>query len=159
MSEQTIDMYDILTVWRDAIKNSQPIIDFCLEKYNKLPTIFVGINFDAPPTDDDCPVIILMPGTKIEGQAITPFLYALSIGWSIYNEQTVVIDNVVEYVGIQQCSQLGQLIYETIAQVRPDYPITKMTFEINALEMFPQIVGEMTLETEIEPCIGAELIY
>ncbi|MDY0242574.1 MAG: hypothetical protein RBR34_10385, partial [Rhodospirillaceae bacterium] len=44
---------------RDAVANSQEISAWCVSKYGKTPTVFVGIDIENPPAETDYPVIVI----------------------------------------------------------------------------------------------------
>jgi hypothetical protein len=124
MTLPTMTLQSIVKKWRDAIKNSSAISAFCKEKYGKDLTIFVGYNGKKPPHDEDCPFVVIFPGTKTEGLGEPEYQYMVSVGWAIIQSSIEVIDGVHEVQGVYETDQLGQLIYETIAVASNNYPIT-----------------------------------
>lgn len=156
---QTIKLTDIVAKWRDALAASQEIKVFCLTKYGKEPKIYVGLNRKKLPGEKDCPLIIIRPGSKVEGEDEREFTYLISVGWGIVNEAETVSGNVAQMEGVNECDQLGQLIYEALVDANPSYPISSVNYEIDPIEFFPQFVGEMQLELSITPAIGGVLSY
>lgn len=155
----TIKLSDIVAKWRDAIKNSTEINNFCLTNYGEDLTLFVGVNKKSPPKDKDYPLVVLRPGVKIEGEEEEEFRYSISVGWGIINENVSVVGNVEEIEGIAECDELGQLILQELAAVNPAHPLSTIEYEIEAVEFFPKIIGEMAIEISITVPIGANLVY
>jgi hypothetical protein len=155
---QTLPIYTIVAKWRDALKDDAAINDFCQTNFGKTPVIFVGLDLENPPTLNDCPLIIIRPGMKDEGE-LDPFVYTLSIGWAVVNESKSVAGSVAEYAGIWQCDYLGQLIYSVLGEISSGNPVTHLTYDLNPIDYFPQFVGEMTLVTEVHPAIGGTITY
>jgi hypothetical protein len=88
---KTLPLMTIITAWGKALGQNAEINAFCLSKYNKTPTIYVGINKKKPPTEDDCPYIVIRPGVKEEGE-LDVYSYVISVGWAIKNENETRID-------------------------------------------------------------------
>ena len=155
----TIKLSHIVAKWRDAIKDSVEINNFCLNNYSKDLTLFVGVNKKNPPKNKDYPLIVLRPGVKIEGENEEEFRYSISVGWGIINENVSVVGNVEEIEGIAECDEFGQLILQELAEVNPAYPLSTVEYELEAVEFFPKIIGEMLIEISIIVPIGANLVY
>lgn len=155
---QTLPLSTIVQAWRDALAASAEINDYCLAHYGRIPKIFIGISRKAPPTESDCPYIVIRPGTKEEGE-IGEFTYVISVGWAIKNENQTELGSVVEQDGVFECDALGQMIYEALAEVSPSNPITRSRYEIEPIEFYPQFVGQMELEISITPAIGGSIDY
>ncbi len=150
----TLALKTIWKKWKSALKENQDIIDYCQLKYGKNHTIYTGINRKNSPKEANCPYIIIIPGSKSEGEDLAEFMYSISIGWAISNENMT--DN--ELDGLGECDDLGQLILSALNSVSPNHPLSTVEYEINPIEFFPQIVGEMLLELTITPLIGVETI-
>ncbi len=162
MSLQTLPLYDIISVWRDTLKNSGDIRDWCMSKYSRRPKIYVGIDRKDPPDEADCPYIILVPSeiSKIEGEDQEEHSYLIPVAWAIKNEEyRMIIDDVHEAMGIGEANAFGQLIFETLAGISEDNPITRIEQAIEPVMFFPQIVGTVACELVITPTIGGELVY
>ena len=156
---QTIPLMDIVMRQAEALRSSETIRDFCMDKYNKLPTIFVGYNVKNRPGKDDCPAIVIPRMGKIEGEDSREFKYFTLVGWMIVNGDEVEEDGISRLRGLEESDALGQMIYETICHLNPNYPVSESHYEVDAVEFFPQIVGEMQLNITIPRTIGVEMKY
>ena len=171
--EMTLNIYDIIDAWKDALKQSELIQSFCQERYGKVPAFFTGLNPRNAPDDDYCPYIVLMPGEKVEGVSEPTFTYAIGVAWAIYNNN-VVIDGLqvpfdehpesrdMEIIGLRECNELGQLIFETLQEcaISHGWPISHIHFDVSPTEStFPQHAGVMIATTEITPTMGEILTY
>ncbi len=170
MAITTLQLKIMARRWRDILKNSTRIRDFCVEKYGRRPTIFVGVNGRKLPDKRHGPAIFILPGVKTEG-LIPEFAHAIAVSWFIVQEK-ISVDGVeqpwrenvtgelIEFLGAYEADDLGQIIYEVLAEeLMDDYPITKAEYDIDTSpEYFPQWPGHMVLTTEIDPCMG-EIIY
>lgn len=155
----TLKLSTIKDKWVNALANCSDIETFCQDNYGKSPTIFVGLNHKKAPPEEDYPLIILRPGAKKEGLSQDKNQYAISIGWGIINENIIENDEVKELEGIDECDEFGQLIVEKLVEINPSYPLTEIDYEIEAVEFFPKIIGEMMLELEIKAAIGHQIDY
>lgn len=158
-SIQTVPLMEIAMKQANALRDSEVIREFCLSKYNKLPQIIVGHNVKQKPGRDDCPAILIPRMGKIEGEDNREFRYFTLIGWVIVNDQEVEEDGIRRLVGLEESDSLGQMIYETLCILNPNYPVSESNYEIDAVEFFPQIVGEMQLNITIPRTIGVRIEY
>lgn len=150
----TLALKTIWKKWKDILENDQTIKDYCQQKYGKCLTVFAGINCKNPPKAENCPFAVILPGTKAEGEDVGEFVYALTVGWAIVNENMT--GNEID--GLSECDDLGQLILAALVEANPNYPVSSINYEINPVDFFPQIFGEMLLEITITPIIGVDVI-
>ena len=158
-SMQTIPLMDIAMKQADALRNSEAIREFCLSKYGKLPQIIIGHNLKQKPGRDDCPAILIPRMGKIEGEDNREFRYFTLIGWMIVNDQEIAEEDVRILQGLEESDALGQMIYETLCLLNPSYPVSESHYEIDAVEFFPQIVGEMQLNIIMPRTMGMAMKY
>lgn len=155
----TLKISQIKDRWKEALVNSAAIEDFCQNNYGRSPKIFVGLNVKKPPSNSDYPLIVLRPGTKLEGLRQERNQYAISLSWGIIDEGVTQDGNVIELDGVDKIDEFGQLILQELVEVNPSCPISTIEYETDAIEFFPKIVGEMMLALEIQPAIGVQLSY
>jgi hypothetical protein len=169
--EFTLKLKTIALRWRDILMDSAKIHDFCMERYGKPPTIFMGVNGQKLPAKKHCPAIYILPGVKKEGADQTELSYGLCVSWSIV-QQNVMLDGeikpwnendtgkLIEFLGVYETDDFGQLIYETLqAELSDIFPISKMEYNVNTQVYWPQFPGYMVLTTDIRPGIGEEIEY
>lgn len=156
---QTIPLMDIVMKQAEALRSSGTIRDFCMAKYNKLPTIIVGHNVKQRPGKDDCPAILIPRMGKIEGEDSREFRYFTLVGWMIVNSEEAEEDGIRRLRGLEESDALGQMIYETLCHLNPNYPVSESNYEIDAIEFFPQIVGEMQLNITMPRTMGMIMEY
>jgi len=170
--EMTLKLKTMAMVWRDVLMNSQKIKDFCQQKYEKVPTIFMGVNGRDLPDKKYCPAIFILPGIKTEGADQDVLSYGICVSWSICQPKAIVdgvekaeavriTGNVIEMLGMYECDDFGQLIYDELqaALLEIGFPITKVEYNIDTQAFYPQFPGYMVLTTEIEPAMGEEIEY
>jgi hypothetical protein len=159
MINWTLPLSVIWKKWRDALKIDADIRAFCLEKYGKAPKFFVGVDIKDLPKKEDCPFIMLRPGVKSEGVNLPENSYMIPIGWCILNPNKIVTGDVIECAGLEECDQLGQLIITCIASVEAKGVVSSIQYDIEGVDHFPQIPGEMALQVDLPIVIGSELDY
>ena len=159
MTLQTIPLMDIAMKQARALRDSEPIRDFCLSKYGKPPQIIIGHNVKQKPGRDDCPAILIPRMGKIEGEDSREFRYFTLIGWMIVNDKEAEDGDIRILKGLEESDALGQMIYETLCLLNPNYPVSESHYEIDAVEFFPQIVGEMQLNITVPRTMGMAMKY
>lgn len=155
----TIPITDFTRKWRDAIANSAAISAFCTRNYGKPLSLYVGIDGKKPPTDKNCPLVIVFPGGKVEGGGEEEYRYTGSIGWSIVQPKVTVTDGVTENTGIYEADELGQLLLAAIAEINPSYPVTRVDYSFESNDFFPQYPGRMDITIQIPVVVGAQIRY
>ena len=155
----TLKLSDIISKWRDALQTSTTIQNYCMSKYNQRPKIYVGINGKNPPTDTECPLIILYPGAKSEGLELKEYTYKLTVGWTIFQAAATTTDNLTEYSGVAECDELGQLIYLELAGLSADNPISAVNYSIEPIAYYPRFPGRMDITIKITPVNGYSIDY
>lgn len=169
--ELTLKLKTIALRWRDILMNSPEIRDFCVDKYGKPPTIFMGVNGKKLPDKKYCPAIFILPGVKTEGLDQAELSYGIGVSWSI-DQSNVMVDGevkpwseslageVIEFLGVYETDDFGQLIYEVLqTELMDNFPVSKVTYNIETSSDWPQFPGYMLLETIIEPVMGENLEY
>ena len=155
----TLKLSDITSKWRDTLKASSAIQNYCNAKYSKSPNIYVGINGKSLPANADCPLIIIYPGAKSEGLESQEFTYNLIVGWIIVQETSTTTEGVTEYTGVTECDDLGQLIYQELAGLSTDNPISTVNYSIEPLAYYPRFPGRMDISIKITPANGYTIGY
>jgi hypothetical protein len=155
----TLKLSGITSKWRDALKASTSIQNYCTAKYSQTPKIYVGINGKKMPADTDCPVIILYPGAKTEGLELKEYIYKLTVGWIILQAATTTTNNITEYTGVAECDELGQLIYQELAGLSTDNPISAVNYSIEPVAYYPRFPGRMDITIKITPVNGYSIEY
>ena len=155
----TIPITVFIRKWRDAIANSAAISAFCIEKYNKPLSLYVGIDGKKPPTDKNCPLVIVFPGGKVEGGGEAECRYTGSIGWSIIQPGVANQDGITENIGLYEADELGQLILTAIAEINPSYPVTRVEYSFESNEFFPQFPGRMDITIQVPVVMGMQITY
>lgn len=171
--EYTLPLQDITDVWADALQRDERIRQYCLGHYQKEPIVFTGGNPRESPDGEYCPFIVIMNGTKIEGDDQSVLSYTTGIAWTIKNEK-ISIDGKepvpngkyteahrIDLLGSRECDELGQLIYEAIQTVAQEHnkPIARIDYDITPLSTFPQFSGTLIAITEYTPVMGETLVY
>jgi hypothetical protein len=155
----TLKLSDITSKWRDALQASTSIQNYCTTKYSKAPQIYVGINGKQMPADAECPLIILYPGAKTEGLELKEYTYKLTVGWIILQSKVSKTGNITEYSGVAECDELGQLIYQELAALSADNPISAVNYSIEPVAYNPRFPGRMDITIKITPVNGCSISY
>ena len=159
--------------WRDILTESTAIRNFCIDKYGKPPTFFMGLNGQRLPNARFCPLISIVGGVKKEGLDEESFSYFLAVSW-VVEQKNIMVDGqtavwtensttgeIIEFLGAYESDDLGQLIYAELQAVLGDnWPISKIDYEVDwAPQYYPQWPGHMIAATSIMPTMGEEIEY
>lgn len=154
---QTLPLHTIINKIRDTLKNDSDIADFCLTKYSKPLTLFVGINPKNPPKEAHCPFIVIFPVKKREGESLEEYSYNTVLWLGIKNDNAVTTGNVIEESGIEEISEFSQLVY--MALRKSTIYIDSCVTDIEAVEFYPQHIAQMDIAIEIPIAIDGEIEF
>lgn len=155
----TLNLSDFIVKWRDALVYSEEIDDFCRSKYGKPLKLFIGYDTNQPPTNLDCPYILIRPGRKMEGANKKIYRYTIPLEWSIYNNTKTERNGLVELPGVYEADEFGQLILTVLNKVSVYLPISKVDYNKELIESFPQFIRRMEVKFQFTPALGGSLIY
>ena len=146
-----------------VISTDAAILTYCVETWDTPLKVYVGVPRKHPPTQTDCPYVVIRPGAKTEGAGQSENTYAVAVGWSILSDVdptvTVLLDDdgtpevpatiigtTIEAPGFADCDALGQLLLAAIDGASSDNPIWLVDYEVECVEFLPQVVGDMQIE-------------
>lgn len=156
----TIALKNVAVKWVNAIANSTAINDYCMATFGKLPKVYVGVDTRHKPLATDCPFIVVSGLVKQEGLEKGTYQYIGSVGWVILdNAVATVTDRVHTLEGIYKLDDLGQLIWQAIAEINPNYPISELNYGIDMLDYIPQYAGNAEITVNVPVTMGTTLDY
>lgn len=77
---------ELIEKLRDAVSGSTSLSAWCVSKYGKVPTVFVGIDIENPPAEADYPVVVIEGITEVNGNAQNTLSWVADIGVGVYDE-------------------------------------------------------------------------
>ena len=81
-----MDATEFMTELADRLSNDKDIVAWCVEKFGRGPTIFLGIDENAPPEQDDYPSIAISGVSRAMTQNHYQKSWDIGIGIGIYEE-------------------------------------------------------------------------
>ncbi len=73
----------IASRWADMLATSTALNAWCEEKYGQEPHVCLGLNLKAPPGEDECPVVIVLPVSTTLTDESWPNDAVISVMWSV----------------------------------------------------------------------------
>lgn len=138
----------ISTRWAAMLATSETLAAWTDEKCGKEPKIFLGLNLKKPPTEDDCPCVIVLPESTQMTDESYPNDATISILWSIANSETEEDDDGVQVMmGLLESEEFGREIWDVLYQdstVKPQ----SVSFELDPAGSFPQFPGSMEISVK-----------
>lgn len=136
----------IIDRWLEVLPADVDIEAYCQSHWGKSPKIYLGIPRKMPPTEKDCPYIVIIPGAKEEGGDLADYTYVFTVGWAIVDKDEDITGNVIRQPGATEINELGQLILKALTEASMDKSVSNLTYEIDLTGYQPQIVGEMQVQ-------------
>lgn len=154
---KTASLVNLTRLFAEKLADSEEIKQYCTEHYKKEQIVFLGTDLKQPPSEDTCPYIVVVPGEKQEGLTQKQFTYVVDIMWCISNKE-ITKDKLVEFVGMDEADNLGQLILNTVVNSLKNSVVNQIDYSVNGLTEYPQFPGQMSLTINVPHVIGTERV-
>lgn len=107
-----MEISEILTKLRDTIAQNVAIKAFCQEKYQKDHTVYLFVNPDNMPSDEDYPIVVIYSVYRSKrGEGQRDRIYNALIGVGIKNETVSrPPGNAITYLGGIEVEELRELV-------------------------------------------------
>jgi hypothetical protein len=110
-----MDIANVLETLKNVISTNEAIKAYCQAKYSKDHTVYVFVNPDDMPPEEDYPVVVIYSvyrSQKGEGQTFK--IYNALIGVGVRREESTRVGNVVTYIGGIEVEELRELVEYSI---------------------------------------------
>lgn len=154
---KTASLVNLTRLFAEKLADSEEIKQYCTQHYKKEQIVFLGTDLKQPPPEDTCPYIVVVPGEKQEGLTQKQFTYVVDIMWCISNKE-ITKDKLVEFVGMDEADNLGQLILNTVVNSLKNSVVNQIDYSVNGLTEYPQFPGQMSLTINVPHVIGTERV-
>lgn len=155
----TINAYQVIEKWRDKLASSEKLDAFCLEKYGKSFTIYVGADVKSLPNENNCPFILMIPSQKSEGVMHEDLQVTITLVWSIASKEKTINGKIIEMNNVSELTKFGEIIALEVAEINPSYPISNLEVGYEYLELGLQARGRMDATIRIPVVMGANIDY
>lgn len=106
-----MDIATLLEKIRDTLAADADCKEFCQAKYGKDPLVYLGVDDDNPPPQDQYPVIVVFSVNRVSrGDGDKFITYNANIGVGIVNETVTTVDNKITLPGLVEAEALRQLV-------------------------------------------------
>ena len=134
--------------WAGLLAASTTIAAWCDDHYGRELSVFLGLNLKKPPTEDECPCVIVLPESTQLTDESYPNDATISILWSVANSETDEDDNGVHVMtGLMESEEFGREIWDVLYQDDAVVP-QSVSFELDPAGSFPQFPGSMEISAK-----------
>jgi len=140
-------LMNVVSAIASKIASSSAISSWCkTNNYTQLK-VFVGLNGKNPPTENDCPYVIIYPSLWTEGEREGEWSWIVVVAWSVYNTSSASSGGMVTLTGLQHTDDLGELLWACVKEacLGLGFPASRADYDIEAYEFFPQFPGRMSV--------------
>ena len=135
---------DAAAALRDEAAANAELKAWCLEKFGREATFYLGMNSRKPPKDTELPAVIFIPdGAEYDeaGNAV----FTVGMVWAV-NCPTVTADgNRTTYEGFRLSDEFGARLTESLQGVNAAFRISSGGYDLFDGSQFPTFPGERTL--------------
>jgi hypothetical protein len=158
MTIQTLSLTAMAAKMANALATSTAINAFCASYFATTPNIYVGYNGKKPPSEKNCPYIVIVPDQKNEGLQVDEQTYMFSVGFAVLSDAVTTSGKITTQTGMSLCEQFGQLIYSALATAG-NYPVYQAGYVFELQAYWPQAIGQMDIEIRAAIAMGGDLSY
>ena len=151
--------YTIKNEIKTVLQNSQEIKDFVSDKYNSRLSIFAGMDFNNPPTEDETPFVsIHMNRQGGLGDDDSNETWSFLLGCAIVNENTEVDNELdydsTDYVGVDELDDFMNLV-NTALKTLPN-PLKAQTTQLTTEDTvyYPLFIGALEITISAPKTLG-----
>lgn len=139
---------EIALRWAKRLKASEDLRGWCEEHLGTAAKVLYGIVLQDPPTEDDCPLIVVTPVrmelTEGENSAV------VSLGWVITEDSRTDEDGVTVMEGLRLVEEFGREIWAELLKEEREaslvHFVEPVTFEVEGELFFPMFAGSMEVQ-------------
>lgn len=111
------NLTQVLDLVQTTLDGNSAINDHCLSVFQRLPTIFIGLNPANPPKfDGNCPMIVAGPGTRHREESQAHRVHQLRIGVAIQSSTQTHVGQIVRFAGLAMVDDLANLVEKIITR-------------------------------------------
>ena len=139
-----MNVTDVKNAWIDAlIEPGSALTVWCLETYGRACRVYVGMDEDHQPGQDDCPCVEIAVAGRVTGPAVNPREYLFTAVMSLYDDARVDHDNplVSECAGVDRLETFTEHVSDLFLGVINDHAVNASVdehiVENNSIESFP----------------------
>lgn len=141
-----MDISEVLVILKDVISTNEAIKTYCQSKYSKDHTVYLFVNPDDPPLEEDYPMIVIYSVYRSKrGEGQRDKIYNALIGVGIRNETKSRVGNIVEFTGGIEVEELRELVEYAIFESKIALKVGVTGETVTEVE-FPIFRSDTTLE-------------
>lgn len=110
--------HELLVLLRDALADDMILDRWCVEQFGKSPTVYLGIDEENPPPEEDYPVVAIVGADHVRGEAERETGWPVFIGVAIVNTSIETDGKKRTYVGLLQAEALREHAENAIYRAR-----------------------------------------
>ena len=84
-----------------ALANDEALMNWCNDKFGKIPIVYIGHNEENPPIVANYPIIVIFYVERARGEDTARIIYACELGFGVYCESIKEDGNIREYEGLR----------------------------------------------------------
>lgn len=131
---------------KDAWEHDETINRFCQDTFGKLPTIYIGVDDEAPPPAEEYPLLVL-EGIRSKRPRSGSQAHLITIGVGVVDKRVTRTDRTRVYQGLSSAATLLALAEGAVAQGCRGKTTTES--DTGQLSWFPIFVTTATITIEV----------
>jgi hypothetical protein len=115
---------DLLITIGKVLEENQDLKDWCNTNFSKPQTVYLGLDTENPPAQEDYPLIMVFYVERLRGESDTRQTFSVEIGAGIFKKELVKPEatqnpNLKAYTGLLLVEQFRELVEDTLFKSMP----------------------------------------
>jgi len=109
---------EVLQAIRDALAGDAALNAWCVEQFGKAPSVFLGIDENRPPAEEDYPLVALVGIEQVRGQDRRELEWRVFLGVGVVNDEITESGTVRTSTGFLHAETLRELAENALYRAR-----------------------------------------
>lgn len=109
---------EVLQAMSNALANDAALNSWCTEQFGKAPSVFLGIDENRPPAEEDYPVIALVGVEQARGQDRRELEWRVFLGVGVVNDEIIQSGSIRTRSGFLQGETLREFAENALYRAR-----------------------------------------
>ncbi len=109
---------DLLVAIQNVLAADQALTGWCREQFGKAHKVFLGVDDQHPPREEDYPVVVITGADQLRGESNRESHWIVSLGVGVVNAEVSTEGNRVSYPGMLQAEAMRECVEDALYRAK-----------------------------------------
>ena len=154
-------MSNLIRSFRDGLRNSVELSNFCTDNYNKTIAIGIGADERREWGGSDAPFALIVPASVETGMSQRDLGFTFDIDLGIKDDvfEDYEGEDIAEMLGVYKIDEMANIVVDLIETMASSYNAKAdlMTIQFDSSTFFPLHVATITVQVQMDHVINGTL--